>query len=245
VRIPSLALLASALLWPPAVSALSNGVGARAEVLGFALGRVQRVPELPAPFPLAPDAVESFELDQPDANDVGIGDACRTDACGTDAPTTAKSSPRRATKTLTSHRTGAAPPLPKRGLRVRADTVLRLANARVMPQGNHVAATGERPEGMRLSGVSALGVGVMDGDVLTSVGGAPASSRQAVVSAVLAARAQRAPLISAVFWRADEPWQLLVEMPYLDPQRASPPPVLVARETNGSEITPPRHTKQP
>lgn len=240
MRTSSLALLVSALFWPLLVSALSDGVGMRAEALGFALGRAQHVAQVPAPIPLTPDAVESFELGPAVADDEQ-----QDEQAAEPLRNSARVSPRLvevAKKSTVSPAT--AQPVPKRGLRVRADTVLRLANARAVPQGDYIAAAGKRPEGMRLSGVTALGVGVIDGDVLTSVGGTPAASRQAVVSAVLAARAQRAPVISAVFWRGDEPWQLLVEMPYLDPPAAPSPspspsaPAFIARETSASAANP-------
>jgi S1-C subfamily serine protease len=104
---------------------------------------------------------------------------------------------------------------PKQGIRVPAATVLRLANAGAVPHGKFSKAQGEHPAGLQLAGVSQFGVGLRDGDVLTEVAGQPATSRAVVVSAVLQARAARAPAISAVFWREGQPWQLLVEMPYL------------------------------
>ncbi len=106
-------------------------------------------------------------------------------------------------------------PIAKKGLRVSAATVLRLANARAVPQGAYQPPTNQHPGGMLLQGVSAMGVGLQDGDVLSHVAGTPANSRSAVVSAVLAARAKRAQAISATFWRNGEPWRLIVEMPYL------------------------------
>jgi S1-C subfamily serine protease len=65
-----------------------------------------------------------------------------------------------------------------------------------------------------LQGVSGLGVGMQDGDVITSVAGAGVSTRSEIVTAVMHARARRAKEISAVFWRAEVPWSLVVEMPY-------------------------------
>ena len=75
-------------------------------------------------------------------------------------------------------------------------------------------AAGARPAGIELSSVSALGVGVHDGDVLTEVAGQPVRNEGQVVGAVLALRARRAASISAVFYRGQERWSLVVEMPY-------------------------------
>jgi hypothetical protein len=103
---------------------------------------------------------------------------------------------------------------PKRGIRVPAATVLRLANSGVRPSGVPVPADGDRPAGLALSGVSSLGVGLRDGDVLTQVAGAPASSPGAVIGAVLAARQRRAPAMSGLVYRGSEKIALYVEMPY-------------------------------
>jgi hypothetical protein len=103
---------------------------------------------------------------------------------------------------------------PKRGIHVKAATVLRLAARGVRPSGVAVPASGERPAGLALQGVGALGVGLRDGDVLTQVAGAPASSIGAVVGAVLAARQRRAPAMSGLVYRGDEKIAIHVEMPY-------------------------------
>jgi len=106
-------------------------------------------------------------------------------------------------------------PRAARGIRVSAETVLRLANGGARPTGSPVAPSGARPAGLRLSGVGALGIGMRDGDVLTDAGGRPALSEGDVVGVVIASRGQRVPTISGRFWRNGEPWQLLVEQPYL------------------------------
>ena len=53
-----------------------------------------------------------------------------------------------------------------------------------------------------------------DGDVLTAVEGRPVRTEAQIAALVLAARARRDPNVSAVFWRGDVPWTLVVEMPY-------------------------------
>jgi hypothetical protein len=112
-------------------------------------------------------------------------------------------------------RVAAQNPLLARGIRVSASTVLRLANNGARPTGAPVAPSGARPAGLLLSGVGALGIGMRDGDILTDAGGRPALSEGDVVGVVIASRGQRVPTISGRFWRNGEPWQLLVEQPYL------------------------------
>lgn len=108
------------------------------------------------------------------------------------------------------------------GVFVPASSVLRLANGgAAMPRAVFVPALGSRPAGLRLIGVSGLGIGMRDGDVLTRVLGAEVSSVGEVVARVLAARNQRARQISGEFWRDGVRWSLVVEQPYVD---APPPP---------------------
>lgn len=118
----------------------------------------------------------------------------------------------------------AKPQKPKeKAVFIPASTVLRLANGgAVVPRGVYVPALGERPAGLRLLGVSALGVGMRDGDVLTRVLGADVSSVGEVVARVIAARNQRARQISGEFWRDGARWVLVVEQPYVDPAPAAP-----------------------
>jgi len=103
---------------------------------------------------------------------------------------------------------------PGHGLRVSAGTVLRLARAAVIPVGHSVPARGARPPGIEVTGVTALGIGVRDGDVLTEVAGVPVTDATEVVAIVLALRQRHDGAISAVFYRDKEPWALTVEMPY-------------------------------
>jgi hypothetical protein len=111
---------------------------------------------------------------------------------------------------------------PARGIFVSAGTVLRLASAGVVPQGVPVAASGARPAGLRLAGVSALGVGLREGDILTHVLGAPATSVGVVVEAVVGARARNARVISGLFWRDGQSLPLAVEQPYVAPSSYVP-----------------------
>jgi hypothetical protein len=103
---------------------------------------------------------------------------------------------------------------PARGLRVSADTVLRLALSGVRPTGSYVPASRGCAAGLSLSGVGALGVGLRDGDVLTHAAGRPASSSGQVVGAVIGARGARQREVSGRFCRDGEAWSLVVEQPY-------------------------------
>jgi hypothetical protein len=67
-----------------------------------------------------------------------------------------------------------------------------------------------------LVGVAGLGIGLRDGDVLTSALGQPALSSSAVVRAILVARSQRIRVLEGEFFRGQERWVLRVEQPYLD-----------------------------
>jgi hypothetical protein len=108
-------------------------------------------------------------------------------------------------------------PVPRYGVRIRAATVLHLANSGVEPPtGTPVMATASHPAGLVLNGVSGLGIGMRDGDILTHASGRAVSSPAHVVAVVIAARAARAPEIAARFWRNGEPWNLIVEQPYID-----------------------------
>jgi hypothetical protein len=100
------------------------------------------------------------------------------------------------------------------GVRISASQVLALAARRAMPQAVPVKATAQHPAGLMLRGVSALGVGLQDGDVLTEAAGQKATSVAAVVGIVLAARGRQVPEISGRFYRGWVPFGLSVEQPY-------------------------------
>jgi len=92
--------------------------------------------------------------------------------------------------------------------------VLALASRRALPNAVPVRASAEHPAGLQLRGVSALGVGLQDGDVLTEAGGQRASSVAGVVGVVLAARARHSAEISGHFFRGNVPYLVRVEQPY-------------------------------
>ena len=106
------------------------------------------------------------------------------------------------------------------GVRVSAAQVLALAARRAMPKAVPVKASAEHPAGLLLRGVSGLGIGMQDGDVLTEAAGQKATSLAVVVGVVLAARGRQATEISGRFYRAGVPYLLVVEQPY----PTAPPP---------------------
>jgi hypothetical protein len=119
--------------------------------------------------------------------------------------------------------TRAKRPAPSKVLFVSADTVLKVASKKVQLRGVPVPRDGARPAGLRLIGVSALGVGLLDGDVLTRALGRPVMSRSEVVHAVLRARARQEKVLEGEFYRGTERWVLRVEQPYPPAPRAGLP----------------------
>lgn len=105
---------------------------------------------------------------------------------------------------------------PPKGIFVSASSVLKLASRGGRPRGTPVKASGARPAGLRLSGVSALGIGLEDGDVLTRALGRPALSASSVVESVIVARAKRVKVLDGEIYRGNERYSIQVEQPYLD-----------------------------
>jgi hypothetical protein len=108
-----------------------------------------------------------------------------------------------------------ARPAPKQGIFISSAQVLALASRRAMPSAVFVKASAEHPAGLLLGGVSALGVGLQDGDILTEAAGQKATSVAQVVGIVLAARSREVSAISGRFYRRGVPFSLTVEQPYL------------------------------
>lgn len=124
---------------------------------------------------------------------------------------------------------------PAKGIFVSAETVLKLASRGGRPRGTPVKASGVRPAGLRLSGVSALGIGLEDGDVLTRAVGRPALSASSVVESVIVARSKRVKILDGEIYRGNDRYLIQVEQPYLDatPPRAeastAPDPAIASR----------------
>jgi hypothetical protein len=106
--------------------------------------------------------------------------------------------------------------------RASTSLVLSWVESRLVPTGVTRPPYGEIPAGIELKGVSGLGVGLMDGDRLVTVAGAPVDSRGLVVGAVLAARSRQAPTIQATLVRMTKKgpvtFSVVVEQPYLQPE---------------------------
>jgi hypothetical protein len=169
----------------------------------------------PAPKPLPPTA-EALALDA----DLG------------EETTAAEASPAAApSKQTPLKRVVAAKP---RGLLVRRARVLEVARAGIRPSGAPVAATFYRPAGLALVGVSALGVGLRDGDVVTRVGGTPARSVGAVVGAASGALRSGAPALGAEVWRGGRRILVTVELPQLERSDDQQPQTGGAGDTHGN-----------
>lgn len=111
-----------------------------------------------------------------------------------------------------------------RGVLVRKERVLAAARGGIRPSGHAVPATWERPAGVALTGVGALGVGLRDGDVLTHVNGQPVSSPNLVVALAAGALRSGAGGISGEVWRGRQRLMLTVELPRVRFNADAPPP---------------------
>ena len=100
-----------------------------------------------------------------------------------------------------------------RGVMVRADAVVRAVRSGGRPSSIPAIASGTRPAGLSLVGVSRFGTGVHDGDILTSVGGTPATSEGAVIGVVAGAISQGTKVITGVVWRDEQRIDVAVEIP--------------------------------
>lgn len=200
-------LMALAIAAPFALAAWGSARLARAsgDAIGGAVASAAAALPAPGQGLLDPPRPRETIVDPADAAAVVFEDLPELDADSSSASAPTKTGKKKPPSTK---------PKPTRGLRVSAAMVLRLANRGVRPSGSPVAATDEHPAGLALQGVSGLGVGLRDGDILTQCAGAPASSAGAVIGAVLAARQRRAPAMSGVVYRGAEKIALYVEMPY-------------------------------
>jgi hypothetical protein len=108
----------------------------------------------------------------------------------------------------------------RRGLLVRAATVERAIRMGGRPSGAPVPASGMRPAGLALAGVSRYGSALRDGDVLTKVGGTSAISEGAVIAAVAGAVRSGAHVITGVLWRGQDRYDVAVEIPRIGKPRA-------------------------
>ena len=116
--------------------------------------------------------------------------------------------------TRAPQRRGVTAPGPEpSSLRLAPARVLELVARRQLPSSRSVPARAGLPAGQRLGGVTALGIGLEDGDVLESVDGVPAWSREEAISAVIAARGRGATRIMARLRRGRRKIVLVAELP--------------------------------
>ncbi|MDI1432158.1 hypothetical protein [Polyangium sorediatum] len=109
------------------------------------------------------------------------------------------------------------------GIHVRAEIVARALQSGVVPSGVPVPARGPRPAGLALQGVGGFGAGLRDGDVLTRIGGAPATSVGVVVGVVAGALRHDAKVITGEVWRGEQRLSVAVEVPPIRRQGAQAP----------------------
>jgi hypothetical protein len=104
-------------------------------------------------------------------------------------------------------------PARPRGIFVRAPVVARAIEGRSLPGATPVPASGLRPAGLSITGVSGYGTAIRDGDVLTSIAGTRATSPAAAIAAAKGAARSKARAIGAVIWRKDQRFEVTIELP--------------------------------
>ncbi|HVK65683.1 MAG TPA: hypothetical protein VM694_14465 [Polyangium sp.] len=126
------------------------------------------------------------------------------------------------------------------GIHVRAEVVARAVQSGVVPSGVPVPASGPRPAGIALQGVGGFGAGLRDGDVLTRIGGAPATSVGVVIGAVAGALRHNAKVITGEVWRGDQRLSVAVDVPPIRQQapHARPKTRGPAKRTQGPNNPP-------
>lgn len=108
-----------------------------------------------------------------------------------------------------------APPVKPTALFVSQATVLKLAESAARPRGAFVPRTADHPAGLRLAGVSGLGIGVQEGDILIEALGISPRAPGELIGAIIEARAKNARFLSGTLWRRGDTFRITVEQPYL------------------------------
>ncbi len=140
-------------------------------------------------------------------------------------------------------RGGTPKALPAIGILVSRKRVQAAIDGGIRPSGTPVAATPWRPAGLALAGVSALGVGLRDGDVLVRAGGTPARSDGAVIGAVRGALQSKAKAISGEVWRGQRRIIITVELPKM--KRRRPPRPADRRKGGEGQVGERKRPKHP
>jgi len=210
----TLTALLVALSFVPVAIALRSQIERRAS--SVALHGLRRVGAWVARPPQAPPDAEEFLPLLPQLGGVSQPGTDRAAA----AQSGSQPGPKKNQRLGPAHKWAAPPILPEPvSRRAQAAQVLSWVQARLMPGGRTREAGFGLPAGIELSGVAGLGIGLLDGDRLVAVDGAPVSERAQVVSLVLAARGRHAPQLVATLGRrtASGPrtFSVTVEQPYL------------------------------
>ncbi|HMY15650.1 MAG TPA: hypothetical protein PKA58_04935 [Polyangium sp.] len=119
-------------------------------------------------------------------------------------------------------RSGRAGATRAKGIVVRANAVVHAVRRGGRPSSVPAPASGQRPAGLSLLGVSHYGTGLRDGDILTQVGGTSATSEGVVIGIVAGAISQGAKVITGVVWRGEQRLDVAVEIPGPEAFRATP-----------------------
>lgn len=109
-----------------------------------------------------------------------------------------------------------------KGIVVRANAVVHAVRRGGRPSSVPAPASGQRPAGLSLLGVSHYGTGLRDGDILTHVGGTSATSEGVVIGIVAGAISQGAKVITGVVWRGEQRLDVAVEIPGPEAFRSTP-----------------------
>lgn len=105
---------------------------------------------------------------------------------------------------------------------MRANAVVHAVRRGGRPSSAPAPASGQRPAGLSLLGVSHYGTGLRDGDILTHVGGTSATSEGVVIGIVAGAISQGAKVITGVVWRGEQRLDVAVEIPGPEAFRSTP-----------------------
>jgi hypothetical protein len=189
---PLLVTLALGLPFVLTAQATARLVGPMGQAWAVALSRVM-APLAPPTDQQPPEISVEPDGPEPDVVEVAV-------ATGKGAKRPAKVAPK--------------PAVPS-ALFVSAEAVLKLAESAARPRGSFVAATATTPAGLRLSGVSGLGIGVQDGDILIEALGITPRASSQIIGAIIEARAKNARYLSGTLWRRGQSFRITVEQPYL------------------------------
>ena len=100
---------------------------------------------------------------------------------------------------------------------MRRQTVLNAVRAGVRPTATPVAATADHPAGLVVHGWGAARAGLVDGDIITMVGGRVPRSVDDVIIAVAGAYKAGHKAVGGTIWRDGRTLAVTVELPFDGP----------------------------